>query len=289
MARFDSRLLLLLPLLFLISCAERGQTPGKGFEGKIVQRISVGGDVMSALKEHDSTDVTGAGAQHSSNETGPSVEITMYSKGDKVAYDMTMLGFPIKMHTIVDRSTRTITLLTPDKMAYVSDLHSIDKMRSKVDDSIESHHSILDSLEAHLPKATGQTKTINGLACEEYKTTIGGSDLTMWVTQDSRLKFYDIMRDAFLGKQRTGLGGMEEVLSILAPLLGDGHVPVLTEFSKNGKVLLKSELVSLSEEPVDDEEVTVPSGYKIVKQDLRAPAKGVEPSSDKKSDSTKSH
>lgn len=257
--------------------------PGKGFEGKIVQKISVGSDFMSSMKEeHDSTDVTGAGAQHASNQMGPSMEVTMYSKGDKVAYDMSMMGFPIKLHTIIDRSTRTITLVTPDKMAYVSDLHAIDKVRAKVDDSIEKHHNILDSIQAHMPKATGQKKTINGLACEEYATKIGDNDLTLWVTQDSRLKFYDIMRDALLGKQRTGLGGMDEVMSILAPFLGEGHVPVLTELSKNGKVLLKSEMVTMSEEKVDDDIVNVPSGYKIVKRDFDAQPDQEEKASEKK-------
>jgi hypothetical protein len=280
--RTDSRLLLLLPLLLLISCAERAQMPGKGFEGKIVQKISVGGDFMSAMKGHDSTDVTGAGAQAASNETRPAMEITMYSKGDKLAYDLSMMGFPIKLHTIIDRSTRTIALVTPDKMAYVSDIRSIDKVRETIDDSLEKHHSILDSLSAHMPKPTGQKKTINGLACEEYTTKLGDNDVTFWMTQDPRLKFYDILRDAFLGKQRTGLGGMEEAMAILAPIVGDGHVPVLTELRKNGKILLKSELVTLSEEKVDDDIVTIPADYKIVKQDLDLKPKSEEKGSEKK-------
>lgn len=268
MTHSNLRYLFFLPLFVLVSCADRGQTPGKGFEGKIVQKITINKSLIGQKQERDSTDLTGAGAAHEAvNPSGPSVEITMFAKGDKVAYDMSLIGFPIKIHTIIDRNARTVALLTPDKMAYVSDLHTFDKVKSVVDDSINRHHDMIDSLQAHMPQSTGQKKTINGLACEEFTTKIGDNDLTFWLTQDSRLHFYDIVRDAFLGKQRTGMGGMEEALAIVAPFLGEGRTPVVATLSHNGQTLIKSEMVSMSEESVSDDILTIPSDYKVVRQD----------------------
>jgi hypothetical protein len=268
--RIYIKFLLLLPLLFVISCSERSQIPNKAFEGKIVQKITLGGG-LSELKNPEKT-ITAPPEPVAA--TGPSISVTMYTKGDKVAYDVPIPIVGVPLHFIVDRNSRTLTALVPNKVAYVSDLRTMDKTRSKIDDSLAEHHGFIDSLEAHLPKPTGHKKTINGLAAEEYKTSISGTDITLWLTQDSRLKFYDVIRDAFLGKQQTGLGGLEEVFAVLGEVAGDGKVPVSVEVVSNGRVLLKSELTEMSEETVDDAVFEVPKDYTIQKGGLKGQKEG---------------
>ena len=256
--------LFLLSVLTLTSCSERGQLPGRSFEGKVVQKISVHpGAMASAIKKDTSGSTSPLAAIGMMNL---SLNITMYSKADKLAYDVEALGFPIKMHSIIDRNARTLTVITPDKMAYVSNLRALDTTRKKLDDSIQEHSDLLDSLQAHLPQPTGNKKTINGLACEEYKSKFGSGDITMWVTHDTRLKFYDIMRDAFLGKRRTGLGGIEEAMGVIAPFIGEGNIPVRLDISMNGTPLLTSEMTEITEEAVGDDIMTVPKDYQVVKQ-----------------------
>ncbi len=280
--RTTYRLLFLLPLFVLASCSERSQLPGKSFEGRIVQKITVsGGNLLDDTTTPPKT-IT-APPQKIPMAGGASMSVTMFTKGDKVAYDVALMGFPIQLHAIIDRNARTITFLAPNKVAYVTDLRAIDSKRPAIDDTINSHQNLLDSLQQHLPKPTGNKKVINGLACEEYRTVIAGNEMTLWLTQDPRLKFYDILRDALLGKQRTGLGGMEQVMAILAPIVGDGHVPVSTEMSKNGKIFMKSELVEMSEEKVSDDVFEIPKGYTIQKETPDAKNKPM-PSAPEKND-----
>lgn len=257
--------------LFLLSCSEKAQQPGRAFEGRIVQKITVNGNLFDHGGDSATSESPRTGPPVEKPLSGPSMTLTMFSKGDKVAYDMTTPIIPITLHSIVDRNARTVTILGPNKVAYVSDLHSFDKVRGKMDDSISTNHRMLDSLQAHMPKPTGNKKTIQGLACEEYKTTIDKTDITLWITQDSRLKYFDIMRDALLGKQRTGMGGLEELFSIFTPIAGDGHLPVIAEVSRGGKTIIKSEMVEFSEESVSDDVFEIPKGYEIDKDIKPAP------------------
>lgn len=255
------KIFLLFPILVLASCSERSQLPNKAFEGKIVQKITLGGG-LSQLKDPPKT-ITAP--PEPIPATGPSISVTMYTKGDKVAYDVPIPIVGVPLHFIVDRNTRTLTALVPNKVAYVSDLRTMDKTRAKIDDSLAGNHSFIDSLQVHLPKPTGNKKTINGLAAEEYKTSISGTDITLWLTQDSRLKFYDVIRDAFIGKQQSGLGGLEEVFAVLGQVAGEGKVPVSMDIVSNGRTLIKTELTEMSEESVDDAVFEIPKDYTIQK------------------------
>jgi hypothetical protein len=91
-------------------------------------------------------------------------------------------------------------------------------------------------------------------------------DMDMWITQDPRLKFYDVIRDALLGRKRTGEGGMEEVLALLKPIAGEGKVPVKMTIGRDGKNMIKSELKEMTEEKIDESFFQIPSDYEIVKE-----------------------
>ena len=264
-------LLFILSAFILSSCSDRASMPGKSFEGKIVQQISLDASGMAPkMVNHDTTYTAPSAAPETSKlptGMGLNATVTMYVKGDKVAYTMSALGGFISFRTIIDRNNRTMTFLSPNKHAYVSSLRAADSVRSKVDDSINAHSDLLDSLDQVLPKPTGSKQTINGLDCEEYKGNFKGMEMDMWITQDSRLKFYDVIRDAFLGRNRTGAGGMEQIMALLKPIAGEGKVPVKMTLMKDGKPFIKTELKEMTEEKVDESFFEIPKDYEIVKQD----------------------
>jgi hypothetical protein len=248
----------LLIAVFFITCRDKATMPGRAFEGRIVQSISIDASALASKTD-------------SANTPSPfkmplnmSATITMYVRGDKVACDMGVMGGLISFHSIIDRNARTMTMLM-NKHAYVTNLRSLDTMTRKVNDSINAHPDILDSLDKITPKPTGMRKTINGLDCEEYIGTFMGMNTEMWITQDPRLKFYDVIQDAFLGRKRTGEGGLEEMMALMKPISGEGKVPVQMTIMKDGKTFIKSELKEMSEEKVKDEIFEIPKDYEVIK------------------------
>jgi len=259
-------LLLLFAVVFLSSCSDRASMPGKSFEGKIVQQVTIeAGGFAPRTVNHDTTYTAPTPAPKSAfGGMGLNATVTLYVRDNKVAMDVSVLGFSLR--AIIDRNNRTITTLSPNKHAYVSSLRTLDKERAKVDDSINAHSGILDSLDQMLPKPMGSKQTINGLECEEYKGIVKGMDVDMWITQDPRLKFYDVIRDAFLGRSRNGDGGMEQVMELLKPIAGEGKVPVKMSMTRDGKPFIKTELKEMTEEKIDDDIFTIPKDYEIVKE-----------------------
>lgn len=253
----------------LSSCSDRASMPGKAFEGKIVQQISIDGSGFAPKMERRDTTYTAPSPAPASPAMpmgmGLNATITMYVRADKVACEVSAFGGLISAKSIIDRNARTMTMLT-GKHAYITSLRSVDKIRSKVDDSVNAHSDLLDSLDQMLPKPTGNKQTINGLDCEEYKGTFKGMDMDMWITQDARLKFYDVIRDAFLGRNRTGEGGMEQIMALLKPVAGEGKVPVKMALLKDGKAFIKSELKEMKEEKIDDSVFEIPKDYEVVKE-----------------------
>jgi hypothetical protein len=259
--------------LFLAGCAGQTAVPTRSFEGSITQTIH-----MEGLSELMMGKGAGRPADSSAGSEGKSgfsnllgaaasnVTMKIYVREDKVAYDIDALGGILKMRSIIDRSNRTLTVLLPTHQAMVENLRSIDTLRAKIDDSINAHQSAMDSLTAELPKPTGKKATINGFDAEEYRGKMKGMDVQMWVTSDPRMKFYDIIRDAFLGRNRTGGGGLEQVFNIIAPLSG-GKVPVKTVITSDGKTLMSSELSNITEEKLDDAIFEIPKDYEIIKKD----------------------
>jgi len=266
--RNSKSILFIAGILFLSSCSERASMPGRAFEGKIVQQISVDASALGSAEERNDTTFT-APAPSKKLPLGfnANATITMYVRGDKVASEMSLLGgfVPLPVRTIIDRNARTMTMLV-NKHAYVTNLRSMDSMRSKIDDTLNEHPDILDSLNKFIPKPTGMKKTINGLECEEYIGIFKGMNIDMWITQDPRLKFYDVLEDAFLGKNRTGMGGMEQMMMLLKPISGEGKVPVTMTMSKDGKTFIKSELKEMSEEKLSDDLFEVPKDYEVIKK-----------------------
>ncbi|MEI8133507.1 MAG: DUF4412 domain-containing protein [bacterium] len=246
----------------LISCQDKTTMPGRGFEGKIVQEITID---ASAMANHHGDDSASAKPAPSVSLPNILTTLTMQIKGEKIAYDMSLMGGFLNFRAIIDANERTMTTLM-NKHAYVMNFKSLDSIEHKIDDSINHHPEVMDSLEKFIPKPTGMKKTILGLECEEYIGTMMGMTADLWVTEDTRLKFYNVMQDALLGKHRTGTGGLEQILSLYKSISGNGKMPVLTTLTKDGKTVMKSELKSMSSEKISDETFQIPKDFEVVKK-----------------------
>ncbi len=263
-----SRILILslfIPIV-LSSCAERSQMPAKPFEGTITESIHVPGaaDLMNSKE-----DSGGIGESFSALGTLANVGLKLYVRANKVAYDMSMLGGLITMHSIIDRDARTMTVLLPNQTAVVMDLRALDTTREKINDSLSMHSEIFDSLRAALPVPTGKHQTIQGLDAEEYHAQKGPVESDVWLSDDEKLHAFDVVRDAFLGRGTEGDGGLDEVFGMLRPIAG--KIPVKFETKVNGKPFIAGELTNIKEEKLDDALFEIPKGYQIVNGDsLRA-------------------
>jgi hypothetical protein len=200
-------------------------------------------------------------------------DVTMHVRADKVAVETSMLGGLVTMRQIIDRNSRKMTMIIPmAKQAVVVNLAEMDQVRGELDDSLEKNEGIFDSLKNAIPKPTGKKEEINGFDCEEYvmHTDIDGSpmEVEMWITQDPRLKFYDVVRDALLGKKRTGGGGLEQLMAAFEPFAGQGKVAVKMVLRVDGKEFLSSEMTEMVEEKTEDKYFEIPQGYEIKQQSL---------------------
>ncbi|HZK76125.1 MAG TPA: DUF4412 domain-containing protein [Candidatus Kapabacteria bacterium] len=247
----------------LASCAERSQMPAKPFEGTITEAIQVPGIGSLMNGSGDSSGQTGSGL--SALGALANIGLKMYVRENKVAYDVSMLGGLITMHSIIDRDARTMTMLLPNNTAMVMDLRALDTSRQKIDDSLRAHLGLFDSLEAALPQPTGRHETIHGLDAEEYHGQKGTVETEMWLSSDSKLQAFDVVRDAFLGRGTAGTGGLDEVFGMIRPIAG--KIPVKFETKVNGKTFVKGELTDISEEKIDDAVFEIPQGYQVVNGD----------------------
>ncbi len=242
--------------------------PAKPFEGTITEAIQVPGigAIMSGTLD------SSAGTAQSLSGMGAALAnlgLKIYVRENKVAYDMSMLGGLITMHSIIDRDARTMTMLLPNHTAMVMNLRTLDSASHRIDDSLRTHASVFDSLEAVLPRPTGRQETIHGLDAEEYYAKKGAVETDMWLSSDEKLRAFDVVRDAFLGRGTEGTSGLDEIFGMIRPIAG--KIPVKFETKVNGKTFFKGELTNITEGKLDDALFEIPSGYQVVNGDsLRA-------------------
>jgi Domain of unknown function (DUF4412) len=265
--------------LLLTSCAERSQMPAHAYEGTITEVIHMpgigklmnnGGD----LSKHDS----------SNDESGNSmamgalanIGLKMYVRENVVAYDISVLGGLITMHSIIDANARTLTMLMPNHTAMVMNLKTLDSSRKQMNDSLNAHSGLFDSLQAAIPQPTGKTQTIHGLETEEYHATKGPIETDLWLSDNEKLKAFDVVRDAFLGRSGEDAsagesGGLDQIFGMMRPIAG--KIPVKFETKLNGEVIASGELTDITEEKLDDALFTIPKDYTIVNGDSIRTAK----------------
>lgn len=259
----------------LAGCSEKAAMPGKAFEGKIIQKIVIHGNALKGMTKGDGDSASKSNPMAAAFMGGMNLkaDVTMHVRTDRVAVETSMFGGLVSMRQIIDRNSRKMTMIIPmAKQAVVVDLAEMDKVRGELDDSLQKNHGLFDSLTSSIPKATGNKEEINGFDCEEYRVTssVEGKtmEVEMWITQDPRLKFYDVVRDALLGKKRTGAGGFEELMAILEPFAGQGKVAVKMILRIDGKDYLSSEMTEMVEEKTEDKYFEIPKGFEIKEQHI---------------------
>ena len=257
-----------IPSVMLASCAERSQMPAHAYEGTITEVIHMPGigKLMNGgdLSKKDSSGVE-SGSSAMAMGALANIGLKMYVRENVIAYDVSVLGGLITMHSIIDRNARTLTVLLPNHSAMVMDLRTLDSSRGKIEDSLNAHNGLLDSLEAMLPQPTGKTQTIHGLATEEYHATKGSIETDMWLSDNEKLKAFDVVRDAFLGRGTEGTGGLDQIFGLMRPIAG--KIPVKFETKLNGEVVASGELTDITEEKLDDALFTIPKDYTIINGD----------------------
>ena len=231
----------------------------------------LGGAIDSAGVAQDSSeDLSPERNMQMMARAAQNLTIKMFVREDKVAFETELLGGLVRLRSIIDRASRTLTMLTPDKRAIVTDLKQVDTAKY-LKDTLAEQADRIDSLRQTLPKPTGKMETINGLETEIYEGAMAGRrpgealDVTMWITTDPRMQFYEVIRDAFLGKRRTGMGGLEEFFDLLTPITGKGKIPLKIVATDKGKPYMTSEITEISEESVPDSKFEIPKGYTVVK------------------------
>src|SRR5665213_1206393 len=95
-------ILSLLSGILLASCAERSQMPASAFEGTITEVIQMPGIGAMMNSASDSSGKASPEAGEGLSALGAFANLTlkMYVRENKVAYDMSMLGGLITMHSI---------------------------------------------------------------------------------------------------------------------------------------------------------------------------------------------
>src|SRR5207248_9225558 len=116
-----------------------------------------------------------------------------------------------------------------------------------------------------LPQPTGRTQTFHDVEAEEYHAAKNGIDMDMWLSTSEKVKAFEVMRDALLGRGGRGTGGLDEIFAFLQPVAG--KIPVKFEIKYQGKPFVSGEMKSITEEKLDDAVFEIPNGYKIERAD----------------------
>ncbi len=161
--------------------------------------------------------------------------------------------------SIANVKTGEVTsLIHPQKVAMQLPKGAMDEIRKHTEKSLSKPNL----------KPTGRTETISGYKCEEYTGTLGGMELTYWVTKD--VPDYQSIRD-----QLAKVSGSSDPFK---KALGDGSdlpgVPGRTVVKSPSMGSSTMTLVSIKSQDVPASKFTVPDGYKSMAVPSVMPAPG---------------
>ena len=188
---------------------------------------------------------------------GKSSEMTIKIKGDKMRTDVSP-----DISTIMDmNSGDTTTLMHSQKMfmqisadATKQLMDQMQKMRGKLKAKEEAPTGPVSL------NATGKHESVNGYDTEIYISNIGSMKVTYWIAKDFpnaeklRVVFNQLQKSTMVQLAR-GMGQ--------TPVDFPG-IPVKTEMNTPDGRKITSTVVSVQEQPVDDAEFSVPTGYQAM-------------------------
>lgn len=157
-----------------------------------------------------------------------------------------------KASTIIDTKTGEMqTLMHERKMVMTVPAATLKAMRQMAEKQAGGD----SSTPPEPPKATGRTEKINGFVCEEYETTVDGSKVTMWLTQELPEAEKLLKQMELLSPKTTMYESMVDHPEL------SGFPMRSTMTSPDGKTTTIT-VVGLSEKPLPAADFSVPAGYK---------------------------
>lgn len=204
---------------------------------------------------------------------GPAADMTIKIKGDKARIDATP-----QMTTIVDGKTGEMANLMNDKKKVVR--ISADKMKAAAD-MISKFSDKNKSSEKPKLVPTGKKEVINGYETEEYVCDAPMFKANYWIA----LKYPD---GAAILKQLQSLKSeMWNPTNTNMPDYRDfPGLPIKTVISTGGNQVITSTLISVKQDPLKDDEFSVPKDFremkvpeigKIIQEDEEKPASVASP------------
>jgi hypothetical protein len=176
---------------------------------------------------------------------GMDTNITMKVKGEKLRMD----GMK-DMTSIVDLKTGEVSSLLHQQKAVMT---IPGEQMKKMQEARAQENPKIDP-----PKATGNKETINGYACEEYETSLGGGKILMWLTKD-------LPQVEKVMKELAQFAGQADPVQNMLKEQNISGFPMRTVMDMPGMGKVTVTVVALSEDPIPDSEFTVPSDYKPMK------------------------
>lgn len=165
-----------------------------------------------------------------------------------ISGDETRVDVGDQFSSIANVKTGEVTsLIHPQKIAMQLPKGAMDEMRKQAAKKVSKPNL----------KPTGRTETISGYRCEEYTGTLGGLELTYWVTKD--VPDYQSIRDQI--EKTSGADPLKGALGNGSDLPG---LPVRTIVKSPEMGSSTMTLVSIKSEDVPASKFTVPEGYKTM-------------------------
>lgn len=176
------------------------------------------------------------------------LEADMYIKGDLIRTDMETEAGPA--YATMDLEEGIIRMFQPSESMYIEwTTEDMERMRAMVPD--------MGGASEHLePRATGLTKSINGMSCVAYDIDTNDGVTRIWVSEDNA----QLVR-AFAGlMESVSAMAMEEGETDESALITEHGFPVLTLRLGSGAYEIE-ETLSVERQSVSDDLFTPPAGY----------------------------
>jgi hypothetical protein len=165
--------------------------------------------------------------------------------------------------TLMDARTGDIITLLPSQKQYIKLPGNLTQKLKDFSSNFRDSAPSKSEVQLMPPKLepTGKTLTISGYTCEEYKGSIDGGKLTLWITKDREAAqaFHVFARNSAATSN-----DKDPAAALWRPLAGlpeDFGFPVRTEFDA-GPASVSITVLSIKKVPLKDSEFVPPSDYK---------------------------
>jgi len=176
-------------------------------------------------------------------DAGPSKEVTMKVKGDKLRMDLDP-----RMSTIVNIKSGDMQTLMHERKIVMTIPGALAKTLQQSQPQAAGAEGL---------KATGNKETINGFACEEYVLTAKGSTVHAWVTKD-------LPAAGKLMKEMSAFSTESDPLkgALLNQNISGFPMRTIIEMLSGGKITVT--VVAVNENPLADADFFAPKDYKVM-------------------------